>query len=895
LRKLGFRGIHPRRLLLEQDKSHNQTGGRFGVTGYRDSVLRNTPLTQRNIHIAIQVGLFLLVLCLYAYHCAPTAVVTSELVPRRPLNGDSLSIINQVEHRSTTYPTASPLWYILARLLRYLPLGEIPYRLNLMSALFGALSVLFLFRIVAGYRHDRFIEERDRFPHWFLSQDFPAIIVALFFAFSYPFWLLSECAAPDTLQVLMFLLVFYFLLQAFRTRVFSWFYYCAVALALGMGVYPVIVAVSPVIIIIIMVKTLEIKGRSGLPVLIAIYICGFLLHFYHPIVYALQRHGEYPQYGSFISICFAVVKRQVGFLRGMMGMNLLFWFPAACLPVPWLFVRRAEPGSLRPRLGFVHFAVNFALLFIGVFLMLNMDRRISDPTKLDLMMYGPSNPLPFLLISLWLGYLLGYVMHLSAGRKRFKGPFEKAKYGTRLVEKGLIVPAFLLPALVVLPVANVWMNMGPATPFIEIARGHIDPEPASGTGEQPGRRQAGELLRNWAQNKRICYSSLRGFREHERVGMELLQNAKEMRYEPDSSTFTADVLITNVPAFAELLQYSRGRTNMLYKHVVSVSHFRNDEWYYNRMLKHAFGIEPEASWETGRYDFPDAIYEAVLQHEGFVAVLVFSTRNMSLSERLRDGFPYVTFGWYSTRDPDALVDLAQLFVVSNEPEKVDNLLLLMLRTDPDNSLLEAQLSGRLGYYVRNREIEKARDLVRNAAKWKPDYKWLEYLLEGLIYRSMSPPEVDKAIQSFEKSIEMKPSVDACNEVATLFYQKKEYSEAYRYARQALELLDESAGDSQRSQVMDTLGWIAFTLVQAGDEDKSEESRTLLKQAYDLNKTDPYILMHYGALLYSGDDLADRNMGFSLLSRAKQMSPTLAREVDEIVTRIDRLRWGREDE
>jgi tetratricopeptide (TPR) repeat protein len=97
----------------------------------------------------------------------------------------------------------TPIYPLIGRLFSLLPLGTIPFRINLMSAFFASISVvllyfciLFLLRITdyksMTTRGGR-IESR-------ITEHFAALTGSLLFAFSHPFWMYSVVAEVYTLQ-----------------------------------------------------------------------------------------------------------------------------------------------------------------------------------------------------------------------------------------------------------------------------------------------------------------------------------------------------------------------------------------------------------------------------------------------------------------------------------------------------------------------------------------------------------------------------------------------------------------------------------------------------------------------------------------------------------------------
>lgn len=82
------------------------------------------------------------------------------------------------------HPPGYPLYLLVAKLFTYLPLGDVAYRLNLMSAVFGALTVLLIFTLADSLTYGRHI----------------AWAVSAFFAFTNYFWQMALIAEAYTLH-----------------------------------------------------------------------------------------------------------------------------------------------------------------------------------------------------------------------------------------------------------------------------------------------------------------------------------------------------------------------------------------------------------------------------------------------------------------------------------------------------------------------------------------------------------------------------------------------------------------------------------------------------------------------------------------------------------------------
>ena len=79
--------------------------------------------------------LFLIALTVYLFTLCPTVYV-----------GDSGELITAAYTTGVPHPPGYPLFCILGKLISFLPIGTIAFRMNLMSSLFGAVA-LFVFYI----------------------------------------------------------------------------------------------------------------------------------------------------------------------------------------------------------------------------------------------------------------------------------------------------------------------------------------------------------------------------------------------------------------------------------------------------------------------------------------------------------------------------------------------------------------------------------------------------------------------------------------------------------------------------------------------------------------------------------------------------------------------------
>lgn len=857
--------------------------------------------------LILQTALFIFISVIYIYFCAPAVISSVEFINGYPINGDSLSLASQADYRSTVITMTTPLWYILARIVRHIPFGDFAYRLNVMSALFGAVSVLFLFKIVSGFRHNRYPEERIREGGWFLTKIFPALAVSLIFAFSYPFWLLSGIGSPDTLQIMLFLLVIYFLLSAFRAKIFKYFYYCVIALALGVAVYPVIAVISPVIMLIVAFKTLQIKGKKHFYILLAIYTGGFLLHFYHPVMFFIQEKGDFPQYKNFFDATISVISKQFSFLRWLIGSKTLLWLPISVLPM-LVFIRWRDTGTLKTASHILRISLMMLCLLLGIFIMLNGDRRFIDPVQIDLMMYNFANPFPFIMISLWLGYIIGYLFIISSGKKPVPSITDALKKNHDFTMPNLIAIVMLIVLFSSLAMANFWLNSAPVVDRYEFTDAYYPQVKEGGKADRVEPPLKFKL--------RMCGSSLREFYLHERTGRKILAKIREFKYETGSAPVKANAIITNSYSVASLLEYMRMSADIGYDYVVYIKLFREEEWYYNSMMKYAFKIDPGASWDLSKYSFTDAMFESIAHHNASIAcvlsideqtkknfeqqfklryglwasLLIAETKpGMSLIELAKTDFKGEDIAWFGAKDPDSLKDLLVYFEYANKQERADDLIIFMLNLNPDDRLYIRTVHDRLNLYVKSGKIEEAQKFIKKAVKVNRNFEYFIYALDGMKYYTSIPKNIDKAIESFIQSMKIKQTYLVSDLLVVVLVEQKRYAEAYQYAGKAIDLLDERLGPQALSRAKDLLGWTAFLLWLEGDGEKMEEAFSNLKEAYELDNMSPSAMLHYGVVLYASDDESENKKGLDLINLAKEKSLPLAREADEIIREINAKR------
>lgn len=223
--------------------------------------------------------------------------------------GDSGEISAAVFSMGIPHPSGYPLYVIIAKLLTLaLPFGNIAYRVNMLSAIFGALSCAMVYMITIKIVGAGLLATAKEGQPQGLSlrltpyvSRLASIFASLSFAISYELWYRSTIAEVYTLNTFLMLLIVYVLLTwreetagtAHPTRSTSRLLYLAsFLLGLGIGNHHTIVLVIPGAIVFVLWTVGAISGWRPIcrqetaptfSLLIAFFVLGLSVYLYLPI------------------------------------------------------------------------------------------------------------------------------------------------------------------------------------------------------------------------------------------------------------------------------------------------------------------------------------------------------------------------------------------------------------------------------------------------------------------------------------------------------------------------------------------------------------------------------------------------------------------------------------
>ena len=197
-------------------------------------------------------------LALYVVSCAPGALwQDSGLIQYRIWNDDVEGFLGlAISH---------PLFYILAIGAKYLPFGEFPHRVNLVSAIAAAAAVANMFLFVRLW----------------LGRNLAALIAAVTLALSHTFWRHASVIETYTLWTALFLAELIMLLQYTKTKRVCYLYWLGLLSGLAIAVHMLasIPFLCYAVFVVCLVGKKEVRIRD-LAAIVLLFVVGALPYEY---------------------------------------------------------------------------------------------------------------------------------------------------------------------------------------------------------------------------------------------------------------------------------------------------------------------------------------------------------------------------------------------------------------------------------------------------------------------------------------------------------------------------------------------------------------------------------------------------------------------------------------
>lgn len=222
-------------------------------------------MLKKQLPLLIGLGLFVLVFITYIVFLCPS------LHPR-----DNPDLLTATITLGIPHSPGYPLFTILGNLFSKIPLGTLPWRINLMSALFSALSIMVLYFLILKLT----------------KKIWPAVIGSLLIAFSYFYFLQSLYADVLSLNNLLVALELLAILSWRETKKPKYLYFFAFLFGLAFSNHQLSFILLPAFLYLLWVtdKKIFLNWKLALK-LFGLFVLGLLPYIYLPI-----RAGQNPSY-----------------------------------------------------------------------------------------------------------------------------------------------------------------------------------------------------------------------------------------------------------------------------------------------------------------------------------------------------------------------------------------------------------------------------------------------------------------------------------------------------------------------------------------------------------------------------------------------------------------------
>jgi hypothetical protein len=302
-----------------------------------------------NRHIAIgYLCVFVLALIFYSFSCAPGALwQDSGMYHYRIWHNDIEGNLGLA--------LAHPLYHVIGIIVKAIPLGEFGFRINFLSAIFGALTVANVFLLLRLW----------------LGELLPAVIGAIMLAVSWTFWQHCSIAEVYTLYTAIFTAELIFLFQYFKTEGKGWLYLVFLfnGLSIANHMWGVIPLACYVVLCVFLLCRKKIKiSDAGFIILVWVVAAGL---YEYLIIKAIVRTGDVT--GVLRSALFGLNWKSkvlnVGISPKITFQNFIFiGYNFLTLNFLLLFVGLYTLNKNCPKPGFGHIlAAMFLLFFVFAF------------------------------------------------------------------------------------------------------------------------------------------------------------------------------------------------------------------------------------------------------------------------------------------------------------------------------------------------------------------------------------------------------------------------------------------------------------------------------------------------------------------------------------------------
>ncbi len=330
----------------------------------------------------------------YLFNLAPTVTY-----------GDSAEFVIGAYKLTIVHPSGYPLYLLLGKLFTFIPIGDIAYRINLMSAFFGALTCSMIFLILSELTKSLFI----------------SFISTLTLTFSLTFSYLSTIAEVYTFSALFASILIYILIQWRKSGVKKFLFLFSFVLGSSLTNHLTILIFFPSFLIYLFLnKPKTALKPMDLAKMIFLFLLGLLPYLYIPI----------RSRSSLETIFWPGVKSLKEFMLFISGSHFRVWFlnqnikefinsilkfiSFLLIQFPGLATVFGAIGFWRNKKEYKKEFILFSLMFFSLFLF-GINYQVEDIHHFYLPCY--------LIFSVWIGFGILWLWKRTPPQKKFKALF----------------------------------------------------------------------------------------------------------------------------------------------------------------------------------------------------------------------------------------------------------------------------------------------------------------------------------------------------------------------------------------------------------------------------------------------------------------------------------------
>jgi tetratricopeptide (TPR) repeat protein len=344
--------------------------------------------------------------------------------------GDSGELVTAAYTLGNAHPPGYPLWLLLAKLFSFMPIGEVAYRLNLMSALLDAIAIgvlaLVISRTIPVVCERALSREAFESPAAGLVVGSASATAALILAFSYTFWhqsVIAEVYALNNLLVCVILLLL--VLWAEKPEKNGLLFAISFLFGAGQANHQTLLLLGPALgFYIIFVRPRVLLSPKAVLGCAGLFFLGLCFYIYLPIRAAASPPINWGDPGNWRNFWFHFTRQQYRAIEVMRPLSLVvrqvrFFFSAIVAEplTPILLVPALLTLGFTTRKGVRWIAFTVAAFFCtGVVFSIIANTELDlNAADIHVIYFLPA----YVIVAMWLGYGIGMIglLALRASRR----------------------------------------------------------------------------------------------------------------------------------------------------------------------------------------------------------------------------------------------------------------------------------------------------------------------------------------------------------------------------------------------------------------------------------------------------------------------------------------------